>query len=273
VFECVINVSEGRDLALLDELSSSVSSSLRDRHSDEFHNRSVFTLVNDPDVLVDDVRSLIGAAFARLDLATHQGVHPRFGVVDVVPFVALDTDQSDVALSMRDDTARWIATTFDVPCFLYGQVKGKLRTLPEVRLGAFRSLPPDVGPDAPSPKLGAVAVGARPVLVAWNLWLSGVTLNGAKVIAATIRRPEVRALGFEVGDLVQVSCNLVEPMKVGPSFVYDQVASLVPPGGVIQRAELVGLIPAAVLDCEDPTRWAMLGLSDHQTIEYRCSLA
>jgi glutamate formiminotransferase len=271
VFECVINISEGRDLALLDDLSTSAASSLRDRHGDEFHNRSVVTLVDEPGQLVHDVRALIRGAFARLDLATHEGVHPRFGVVDVVPFVALDTSESDVARSMRDDTAKWIASTFDVPCFLYGEVRGALRTLPEVRQGAFRSLHPDVGPDAPSPRLGAVAVGARPVLVAWNLWLRGVTILEARVIASRIRRAEVRALGFEVGDLVQVSCNLIDPMKVGPSFVYDEVASLLPAGGEIVRAELVGLVPRAVLESEEPARWATLGLSDDQTIENRCS--
>ena len=111
--------------------------SLRDLHADAFHNRSVFTLINDPEPLVGDVRALIGAAFKTLDLRAHEGVHPRFGVVDVVPFVALEPDTPSRAIELRDDTAQWISDTFDVPVFLYGPVDGAVRTLPDVRQHAF----------------------------------------------------------------------------------------------------------------------------------------
>jgi glutamate formiminotransferase len=184
VFECVVNVSEGRHVDVLDELSSSAGASLRDRHSDPFHNRSVFTLVNERRGLERDVRALIRSAFAVLDITRHEGVHPRFGVVDVVPFVALEPAQAAGARVLRDDTAGWIAETFGVPCFLYGEVDGRLRTLPDVRRAAFKGLPPDRGPARPAPRLGAVAVGARPVLVAWNLWLQNVSILQAKQIDA-----------------------------------------------------------------------------------------
>ncbi len=269
MFECVVNVSEGRHAEVLNELSSSTGPSLRDRHSDPFHNRSVFTLVNGPDELERDVRGLIRSAFARLDITEHVGVHPRFGVVDVVPFVALDSSQAATARSLRDDTARWVAETFQVPCFLYGEVAGRPRTLPDLRRDAFKALLPDVGPSRPAPRLGAVAVGARPVLVAWNLWLHDVSIDEARTIARAVRRPEVRAMGFVVGDEVQVSCNLIDPARVGPSALYDQVNGLLPRRGEILRAELVGLVPRSVLEGEDRDRWEQLGLSEATTIEGR----
>jgi glutamate formiminotransferase len=269
VFECVVNISEGRDERVLDELSTVITSSLRDRHSDQFHNRSVFTLINHRQALIDDVRLLVGAAFEHLDLRSHQGVHPRFGVVDVVPFVALDSREKSEATDMRDETARWIASTFNVPTFLYGEVHGAPRTLPRVRRDAFGALAPDFGPLAPSPILGAVAVGARPVLVAWNIWLTNVSIREAREIAAALRQPAVRAMGFELGGQAQISCNLIDPRSVGPSEVYDEVQRLLPASGTIQRAELVGLIPESVLNAENIGRWEELGLSPQQTIESR----
>jgi glutamate formiminotransferase / 5-formyltetrahydrofolate cyclo-ligase len=269
VFECVINISEGRDLDLLDELHVTASSSLRDLHADPTHNRSVFTLINDAESLRRDVRSLIAGAFQALDLRTHEGVHPRFGVVDVVPFVALDPEAPAEAEGLRDDTAQWITEEFQVPVFLYGPIGGTLRTLPEVRKHAFHELVPDKGPPLASSKLGAVAVGARPVLVAWNIWLAGVSRDETRALVKAVRRPEVRSLAFRTGEHTQVSCNLIDPMVVGPSSVYDEVTARLPVGGEIVRCELVGLVPRAVLDAVERGRWEQLGLSANQTIESR----
>jgi glutamate formiminotransferase len=269
VLECVLNISEGRNLTLLGELRSTAGDSLRDHHADEFHNRSVFTLINDAALLTPDVRALITASFEALDLRHHEGVHPRFGVVDVVPFVALAPDSASAALELRDDTARWISDAFDVPTFLYGEVDGAIRSLPEVRKHAFANLVPDFGPSMPTPALGAVAVGARPILVAWNIWLAGVSRDETRLLAKAVRRSEVRSLAFRVGDYTQVSCNLIDPMVVGPSIVYDQVASRLPIGGEIVRCELVGLVPRSVLETQDRQRWGQLGLSEDVTIESR----
>ncbi len=269
MFECVINLSEGRDAPLLDELRATAGGSLRDLHADAFHNRSVFTLINDASQLARDVRALLGAAFTSLDLTRHEGVHPRFGVVDVVPFVALEPEDPNEAVALRDETAQWIADSFNVPVFLYGPVDGAIRTLPEVRRMAFRTLKPDKGPESAHATLGASAVGVRGLLVAWNLWLSGVTLNEARAIARAIRSLEVRALAFQVGDQVQVSCNLVAPLLVGTSAVFDRVTSLLPARGTVARAELVGLAPRALLAMEDRTRWSQLDLSEQRTIEYQ----
>jgi len=268
VLECVINISEGRDLAVLDQLSGSAGASLRDRHHDPAHHRSVFTLLNEPEPLELDVRNLIQCAFNLLTLGGHEGVHPRFGVVDVVPFVALDPADHELARLLRDRTAGWIAHTFDVATFLYGTLaNGSTRTLPEVRRLAFRGLAPDFGPDESSPVLGAVAVGERPVLVAWNLWLDHTSLARARELARALRRPHVRALGLAVGEQVQVSCNLLDVADYPPSFVYDQVLAGLAGDERIAHAELVGLAPRSLLEVEDPRRWAQLDLSPERTIE------
>ena len=268
MFECVVNLSEGRDVSVLEQLTRAAGGSLRDRHRDRHHHRSVFTMINEPDSLLGDLHNLVAATYQHVDLRRHSGVHPRFGAVDVVPFVNLDGDL-DAARALRDDTAEWFAETQSVPVFLYGPLSdGTTRTLPEVRKRAFADLAPDVGPAEASDRRGAVAVGAREVLVAWNLWLEGVDLAQARELAAAVRASDVRALAFEVGDTVQVSCNLVDVSSARPSAIYDAVAERIGDGR-IERAELVGLAPASLLAAEDPGRWEQLGLSEDATIEAR----
>ena len=256
MIECVINISEGRDLDLVEEIALAAGSDLLDVHCDADHNRSVITVVG-----ATAPPAVIRHAVQRLNLRTHTGVHPRIGVVDVVPFVPLADSTYDDALRTRDAMSSWIANELQIPVFLYGPE----RTLPDIRRGAFTVLQPDLGPHQPHPTAGAVAVGARELMLAWNLWLSEPDLDLAKSIASSIRGPGVRALGLQVGDEVQVSMNLVDPLTVGPAEVYDRVASL----AGIARAELVGLAPQSVLDAVDEKRWEQLNLSVATTIESR----
>jgi glutamate formiminotransferase / 5-formyltetrahydrofolate cyclo-ligase len=259
MLECVVNVSEGARGALVDTIAATAGADLLDVHRDRHHNRSVLTLVGQA-----APRAVARAAVERLDLGIHRGVHPRIGVVDVVPFVPLAGATLADAVAARDRFLAWIADELRVPGFAYGPE----RTLPEVRRLAFRSLAPDAGPSRPHPTAGAVAVGARGVLVAWNLWLVEPDLARARAVAAEVRSPEVRALGLTVGERVQVSLNLVDPLRVGPAEAWDRVASLVPPAG----AELVGLVPQAVLDRTDPARWPQLDLAPDRTIEARLAV-
>jgi glutamate formiminotransferase / 5-formyltetrahydrofolate cyclo-ligase len=266
VFECVINISEGTNVEVLNDLASSAGVSLRDVHSDSIHNRSVFTLINNADQLLYDVKHFITACYQCLTLIDHQGVHPRFGVVDVVPFVALDGEDVAKAVSMRDETAQWLSEAFTVPVFLYGAT----RSLPEIRKSAFKGLEPDFGPPTPHPLFGAVAMGQRPVLLAWNICLSGCTLERAQQIATNVRTLEVRTLAFVVGEHVQVSCNLIALDVVKPSEVFDRVAMQLEGLETIHHCELVGLCPSSVVSSEDPSRLEQLGLSHEATIEVRC---
>jgi glutamate formiminotransferase len=261
VLECVVNVSEGRDRARIDALAAAAGTELLDVHTDPHHHRSVLTLVGE-----DAPRRVATTAVAVLDLRGHDGVHPRLGVVDVVPFVALAGSSADDALAARDRFLRWFADAPGVPCFAYGPE----RTLPEVRRRAFVDLSPTAGPSAPHPTAGATAVGARPVLVAYNVWLERGDLDAARAIAAAVRRPALRALGLQVGPRVQVSMNLVDPALLGPAAAFDLVVEAgVPLGATVAGAELVGLLPDAVLRDVPRDRWAALDLAEDRTIEAR----
>jgi glutamate formiminotransferase len=261
VLECVVNVSEGRRTRVTAALAAVAGACLIDVHSDADHNRTVLTLAG-ADGLEESVRAVAGEAVRRIDLRDHEGAHPCLGAVDVVPFVPLDDASMADAVGARDRFVAWSAVTLGLPCFLYGPE----RSLPEVRRRAFVDLPPDAGPDRPHATAGAVCVGARGVLVAYNLWLApGVVMAEARAVARAIRGPAVRALALDLGGRIQVSTNLVAPLDVGPAQIYDTVAALAP----VERAELVGLAPRAVLQAVDPDRWADLDLGPDRTIEDR----
>jgi glutamate formiminotransferase len=261
VLECVVNLSEGRDDAVLDAIAGTAGDDLLDLHRDPHHHRAVLTLVGE-----DAPRAVAEAAVAQLDLTDHDGVHPRLGVVDVVPFVALDGSTPADAVAARDAFAAWLGDVVGVPCFRYGEE----RSLPEVRRRAFADLAPDTGPAEPHPTAGACAVGARPPLVAYNVWLADDDVAAARAIAAEVRRPGVRTLGLQVGARVQVSMNLVAPEEVGPAAAYDLVrAAAEARGHAVAGAELVGLVPERVLAAVPRARWRELDLDEDRTIEAR----
>lgn len=264
VLECVVNVSEGRDEAIIAELGAVCGADLLDVHSDQWHNRSVLTLVGE-----EAPRLLASAAVSALDISRHDGVHPRIGVVDVVPFVPLAGTTLEEAISARRRFCEWAAATLALPCFVYGPE----RDLPDVRRRAFGELAPDFGPRTPHPTAGACAVGARTVLVAYNIWLEGADVALARSIALQIRTNEVRALGLDVGGSAQVSMNLVDPLHVGPGQAFDRVAAILGNGPAgIARSELVGLVPRQVLEAIPPSRWDELDLGDDRSIEGRLEI-
>jgi glutamate formiminotransferase len=278
LLECVVNVSESQDEAVLGHLAAAAGAALLDLHRDPDHHRSVLTLAGAADLVREATRTLAAAAVARLDLRDHAGAHPRLGVLDVVPFVPYAPGGSapedlTAAVAERDGFARWLGEELGVPSFLYGPLSGGLtRTLPDVRRHAFGEPPdgltPDHGPAQADPRTGASAVGARRVLVAYNVLVSSVEV--ARRVAPLVRGPEVRALGLAVGARAQVSCNLLDPDRFGPDQLYDAVATPVAEaGGTVTGAELVGLIPEAVLATVPSDRRAALGLSDEATVESR----
>lgn len=278
LLECVVNVSEGRDQVLLGRLAAAAGPALLDRHSDPDHHRTVFTLAGPADLVAEAARSLATATLTDLDLRPHRGAHPRLGVLDVVPFVpyapgAPAPDDLGEAVTQRDGFARWLGRDMGVPSFLYGPLPGgRARTLPEIRRLAFGpgadGLTPDQGPAQADPRRGATAVGARRVLVAYNVWVSSAEV--ARRVAPLVRGPAVRALGLAVGTRAQVSCNLVDPDRYGPALLYDAVAARVREvGGDVEGGELVGLIPESVLATVPSDRRAELGLSEEATVESR----
>jgi glutamate formiminotransferase / 5-formyltetrahydrofolate cyclo-ligase len=280
--ECVINISEGGDGEVLGAVCRAGGDLVLDLHSDIEHNRSVLTLGGPLGAVEDAAREVAAAAIVRIDLRSHVGVHPRLGVADVVPFVPL-TGAGDhhgpwtLVVEARNRFARWAGDDLGVPCFLYGPE----RTLPEIRRRAFNPLSPDTGPDRPHPTAGASAVGARPVMVAYNVWISaqrgpdgdqadGSVLSVARSIAGELRSPAVRSLGLEVGAGAQVSFNLIDPASVSAAAVYDAVAQRARARGCsVVRGELVGLAPRAMLEAIPTHRWPELDLSEDTTIEGR----
>lgn len=254
MLECVINISEGRRLDEIGEIRRQIGNDVLDIHSDFHHHRSVFTLASP-----NAARQLAALSAQKFDLRQHQGVHPRIGIIDVVPFVPIEGSSIESAILARNEFAEYAAGELQIPSFVYGPE----RELPEIRKRAFIDLFPDFGPRQAHPTAGAICVGARQVLVAYNIWLKNATIDDGKRIAREIRSPEVRTLGLKLGDAIQVSMNLISPYDVGPEFVFDEVAKR----AEIERAELVGLVPSRVLSAIKKSRWTELDLSAEKTIE------
>jgi len=253
-----MNVSEGVDRAAIDAITGAGGAAVIDRHTDAYHHRTVLTMAGPGTEAA--ARMVAREAVRRIDLRLHVGAHPRLGAVDVVPFVPLAGSTITEARAARDRFAGWAAEELGVPCFLYGPE----RSLPDVRRHAFGDLLPDVGGPVSHPSAGAMCVGVRGVLVAYNLWLAdGVGVTTAREVAAEIRGPALRALGLAVGGRAQVSINLIDPLALGPAAAYDAVAVRVTVAG----AELVGLLPVAVLEAQPERRWEELDLSRSRTVE------
>ncbi len=256
MLECVVNVSEGRDATLLTALSDCVTEYVLDVHSDPDHNRSVFTLIGE-----DAPRLLASRAMQLMNINDHSGVHPRLGIIDVVPFVPLFGAQWSDAVHARNDFAQWASEKLHVPCFLYGDE----RTLPEIRRTAWQQLVPDSGPMQPHSTAGAMCVGARLPLIAYNVWLKDVDLATTKTIASQVRTASIRTLGLQVGEFTQVSINLVDPERSSPADAFDAVRQHTQ----IHHCELVGLLPRDVLRSIPAGRWEELDLAEDRTIEWR----
>jgi glutamate formiminotransferase len=276
--ECVINVSEGRDRSVIATLAAAGGDHLLDLHSDAEHHRSVLTLGGPLETLEGAARAVAVAAVEALDLTPHVGVHPRLGVLDVVPFVPLTSIAPEGeawwrAVAARDRFAVWAGSTLDLPCFLFGSE----RTLPDIRHNAFGSLAPDTGPPTPHPTAGASAVGVRLPLVAYNVWIAGTggddpsaVLSVARALATELRSPSVRSLGLPLTSGAQVSCNLIDPSTTSIADLYDTVAvGARAQGCSVVRAELVGLVPEVVLRAVTRQRWQELDLREDRTIEFR----
>ena len=271
MLECVANVSEGRDVVVLRELAERCGPALVDVHADTDHHRSVFTLAG-PGAhdAANAARDLAEAVAANVTIDGHDGVHPYVGALDVVPFVALEgtAAATEFAATTARAFGQWWAQTHLVPVFLYDDADSEHRDLPSVRRDAFRARPPDFGPDAPHPTLGASAVGARKPLVAVNLTLVSDDVAIARRIAREVRDrdgglPGVRALGLMLASAgrPQVSMNLADLDRTGIEAACIEVRRLARKEGTdVGSVELVGLVPRRDLDrcSEDFLRWARI---------------
>ena len=270
MLECVANLSEGRRTEVIEHLARAAGPSLLDVHVDPDHHRSVFTLAGPA---ADDAeaaaRARARAAAGTLDLAEHSGVHPRIGAVDVVPFVALAGSAPADAVRAAREFASWITAELGIPAHLYGEADPQGRTLPEVRART--------GDAAGGTALGAVAVGARPFLVAVNCDLERDDVEVARAVAGAVRErdgglPGVRALGFRLAsrERAQVSMNLVDLHATGLEEACWAVRRESRARGVeVAGIELVGLVPRTELTRCTPEFLEWSALDDASTIEAR----
>lgn len=243
----VPNVSEGRDGAVLHAIGEAFEhggARLLDVHTDADHHRSVFTLAGEPGALATAVLEGAREAVARIDLSEHAGVHPRVGAIDVAPIVHLTDADRGAACAEALVLADLLGSELDLPVYIYGALAGG-RTRAELRRGGPQALiertAPDHGPHRLHPTAGAVLVGARPPLVAFNVVIEA-TLADAKRIAAEVRALEgVVALGLELerSGVVQVSTNIEDHRATTPRQVIDLIRAQAP----IVSAELVALAP------------------------------
>jgi glutamate formiminotransferase len=280
VLECVVNISEGRRPDIVAAVAASCWPVLLDAHSDPDHNRSVLTLAGPAPELAEAALALARAAVERIDLSAHSGVHPRLGAVDVVPFVPLEAAGPDGLAAAGDVAREWgkrAAEELGVPVFLYGMADPAGRPLPDLRQTAFRPRRPDFGPAEPHPTAGAMAVGARPILVALNCELSDGDLGVARAVARAVREregglPGVRALGFALASKgrAQVSMNLVDLAATGVETACRAVRREAERyGRGVTAVELVGLLPAAELERCSGEFLIWSGLTPERTIEAR----
>ena len=278
MLETVVNVSEGRDHKIIGAIGAAAGTALLDVHRDFDHHRSVFTIAAiDAGRTEAATRRLVDVAFEDLDIRDHAGVHPRLGIVDVVPFVALGTTPPDVAVSAAHAFGDWIARAHAVPVFFYDDAAPDQRSLPTVRRDAFRTLKPDRGPATPHPTLGATAVGARAPMIAVNVELATSNIAIAQRIARETRERDggllgVRALGLalETRGTVQVSMNIVDLGATSLERACNEVHDRARVADVATvRVELVGLVPASEITRSSPRFLAWSGLGERDTIEAR----
>ncbi len=265
VLEAVPNFSEGRDLAKVRALVDVIARTgveVLDWSADPDHNRSVVTYVGDPERVAS--ASVEAARFAaeHFDLRSHRGVHPRIGALDVLPFVPLrGMDMAEAVAVARTVGARLAG--IGLPVYLYGAASDPPgRGLAELRRGGFEALvggfptgrSPDFRPHgtgAPHPTAGATCVGARRILLAWNVFVEGVTVEQARAVASTIRERDggfsgLRALGLylERGDRIQISMNLEDPARTSPLDVFRAIETWVGGrGGRVTGTEVIGMMP------------------------------
>jgi len=273
--ESVPNVSEGRRLEVVDLLATAVSSAkgvhLLDRTSDASHNRSVFTIAGPAGAVGGALERLVAAAIHEIDMERHWGEHPRIGADDVVPWVPLGDTTMDEAVELARAFGKRIADRFDLPVYLYAEAatRSERVKLAEVRRGQYEGLKaeidhrgrePDFGPSRMHPSDGAIAVGARPFLIAYNINLESPDRDLAVRIARRIREsggglPRLQANGFFIEELgcAQVSMNVLDFRTTPLWRVWETVRAEAAEDGIeLAESELIGLAPlAAFLDVAD----------------------
>ena len=291
IIECVPNISEGRRREVVEEVAAAVAGPGRqviDLSLDPDHNRSVITIVGEPDGLAKGVLSLVRKAVEQIDLREHHGEHPRMGAVDVIPFIPVRGVTMDDCVELSRTVGKRIAEEIGLPVYLYERsaTNASRRNLASIRKGEFEgfaakiALPewePDFGPKEIHPSAGVVAVGAREFLIAYNINLATSDLAVAKEIASAVRSSSgglryVKALGFPLAEkgIVQVSMNLTNFKKTPILRVFDLVKREAERRGVlVAGSEIVGTLPRQALYDVASAALQIEGFSSQLVLEER----
>ncbi len=291
--ECVPNVSEGRDSAVIDKVERSITdvpgTLLLHRTSDPDHNRSVFTFAASPDNVIEAAVRAVAKSAELINLNDHRGVHPRLGALDVLPFVPLGdvTLEECVALARMAGARIW--NELGVPVYFYeaAAIRPDRVRLEDVRRGQFEGIreaalldpskAPDIGGPGLHPTAGAVIVGARKILIAYNINLKSTDLDLAQAIAKRIRASNgglygIKALGVPLlsRGLVQVSTNITDFERTPVHAVYSEVERLAAERGVeIEESELIGLMPRRAVEMAAAGLLKLTNFESQRVIENR----
>lgn len=291
--ECVPNFSEGRKPETVTKLVQAIESietaCVLDTHIDADHNRSVITFVAAPERIVEAAVRVVAVASELIDMRRHRGEHPRLGATDVLPFIPIRGVSMEDCVAIAHEAGERIAHELSIPVFFYERaaLKAERTNLEDVRRGALELLreqiaveperAPDVGPLMVHETAGAIAVGARPFLIAFNVNLGTTDVTVARAIARTVRARHgglrfVKALGFSLSTrgLVQVSMNLVNYEATGMTQAYNAVRDEAARLGIeIVGTEIVGLVPERALDRNAEYFQKLENLSDDKILENR----
>lgn len=292
ILECVPNFSEGRDLEKIEKIVEPFRSKdgvkLLDYQNDEDHNRSVVTVVGEPNGLQAAVIESMGIAIEVIDMRSHQGQHPRMGAIDVVPFIPVKDISVEEAVSISIETAKKVSAEFNLPIFLYehSATKPDRQNLASIRKGQFEGMAekikqpewkPDFGPVHIHPSAGATAMGARMPLVAYNVNLDTNQLEIANQIAKNVRHISgglhyCKGIGIELKDrcIVQVSMNMTDYTKTALYRVFELIKFEARRYGVnIVGSEIIGLVPMEALIDSASYYLRLENFSMQQVLEYR----
>ena len=290
ILECVPNVSEGRDRGMIDALAGAIRSvagvRLADIHADPDHHRSVFTFLGAPAAVEAAACALAEVALRAIDMRTHRGIHPRIGALDVLPFVPLREMSMAEAVTIAHRVGRTLGARFELPIFFYAEaaLSPERKSLPRIRSGEYEGLAakladpawkPDAGLARFNPRSGATAVGARGILVAFNVWLDSNDLDATRAIARAVREssgglPAVQAMGVPLARdaITQVSLNLLDYGRMSLPKVFERVKSEAARRGIsVRQSELVGLAPRDAFAGASPESLALPDFTPAKLLE------
>jgi len=289
IIECVANYSEGRRLDIVDEIVDTIAGTagvgVLGAESDYDHNRSVVTIIGAPQAVAQAAYASIKVAVRSIDMNQHRGQHPRIGAADVIPFVPLRNATMAECVSLARELGARLGEELGLPVFLYANAARRVanRELSAIRRGGYESLresiktggppQPDFGPRALG-TAGGCAIGARDILIAFNVYLNSTDVVIARAIARKIRAssgglPKVQALGMFVKGKAQVSMNLTDYRVTSMSAVFELIRQEADKYGArIDSSEIIGLIPRAALAAASPAQLKIVNFTPDRLLEY-----